>query len=351
MIRYQYLSTFQEVGDFSEKLLQLAPPRVGLDVESSSNTDDPELLLLSVPNPLHPIDTYHEINLNVSSTSITVYLLHISKLGHDIPLSLKEVLQCKYIVKIGCDLSGDQRQLENCLGCRLFPTLDLQTIEISRGSRDYSLDSLGEKYLQVGKLAFTHRNTDWSSELSEKQINYAVNDAYLTLGVYEAMFELTPTVVIKEECAENSLLNFLAYSTVFAGKQPPSMKKVLNTIVNNYSPWRKLHPSESRPRAENAVHELIRSGILLENCNDTLSWKDSQYVLPTTESETQLQLLIRHLKRVHTSPMKYDSVVQAFSNTFWSDTPAYARKIRTERAIKMMIHQNIIQLNGKCLIW
>lgn len=352
MVKYRYLNTFAQVEECCAQILHKVPPRIALDIESSSNTQYPELISLALPMSIESPENYNV--METVETSIVVYLLHISH-SRFIPKSLSDLLQSQHIVKIGCDLGGDGHVLETSLGCQLRPTVDIQILQLSMGSCDYSLDRLGKRYLGMGKIAFSHRNADWSGALTGRQLEYAVMDAYLTLGVYEAMLsgQTCPEVPSTEDAPnqDHSLLDFLTYSTVFAGKRPPKLSTVINAIVNNYTPWRKMHPSESKPLAEEGINALVNEGVFQISGSNCLLWSNVQYKLPEREPDTQLQSIFDHIQKVHQSPMKYMSLVRAISNKFWTYTPVYAREQRTENALKQMTNDGWLSLNGNCVIW
>lgn len=352
MILYQYLKTVEQIEQACAKILQATPPRLGLDIESSSNTQFPEVITLALPYAIEEVSNYQTLETSVQQTQIVVYLLQIKDKYSGLS-NLQELLQSQYIIKIGCDLSGDGHALNAALGCTLNSTLDLQTLEMSLGSRAYSLNLLAQKYLNLQKISFSHRNADWSGELSLRQLKYAIFDAYLTLGVYEAMLHINTTETQAAPAAEfeQSLLDFLAYSTVFAGKRPPSRAKVLKAIVNNYAPWRKMHPSKSKPLAEAELAQLIQQGVLEVTGNNCLVWRQVNYTLPTQETETQLKELYAHMQKVHQSPMKYTSLVRALTNKFWVNTPVYARERRTQNAIQEMANKAWLKYDNNYVSW
>lgn len=350
MVFYQYLDTFEQIQACCANIMHEIPPRIALDIESSSNTQYPELLSLALPMCIEPVENYSSITH--VQTHIVVYLLQLSKL-ETIPPSLIEVLQSRHIVKVGCDLGGDGHTLKTNLGCQLYPTVDIQLLQLSLGSRNYSLDDLGQQYLGTGKLAFSHRNADWSGDLTLKQLEYAVIDAYLTLGVFEAMLSARTSFEHKSESSdhENTVMNFLAYSTIFSGKRAPTRAKAINAVVNNYAPWRKLHPNKSKPLAQKAIDELVEKGVFQISGSNCLVWSHTQYELPPTESAIQLQALYEHIQKVYQSPMKYTSLVRALSNKFWTETPVYAREERTKNAINQMLTQGQLSQNGNAVFW
>lgn len=350
MLLYQYLKTLAQIEQCCAKILEVMPSRIGLDIESSSNTEFPEVITLALPYAIEAVEHYCSLETPNKQTQMVVYLLQIGSTYVHLP-NLFEVLQSQHIVKIGCDLSGDGHALKKDLDCTLNPILDLQTLELSLGSRAYSLDLLAQKYLSLNKLSFSHRNADWSGLLSTRQLTYAVFDAYLTLAIYEVMLNATESKAQSAVVTDQNLFDFLAYSTVFAGKRPPSRAKVLKAIVNNYAPWRKMHPSESKPLAEAELDQLIQQGIFQVTGNNCLLWNNIEHDLPAQETHAQLAELYEHMQKVHQSPMKYNSLVHALTNKFWMYTPVYAREKRTENAIHQMVKQEWLKYDNNYVSW
>jgi hypothetical protein len=355
MVWYRYLGSEEEITSVAERILELTPSQLGIDIESSSNTTIPEVISIALPSPIESLDNYDENILDLEESQLVVYLLHMAKC-EVIPIAFKEICESQHIVKIGCDLRGDNHDLQEAFGFKLCPILDLQTIELSWGSRAYSLDQLGEKYLNQRKLVFNHRNANWKDQLTKNQLFYAVNDVYLTLKIYQKMFNRQIPIQSQNEFSLDDdfykpLVDFLAYSSVFAGKRAPSRKKIINAIINNYAPWRKLHSSESKPLAEKAIDSLLTEKILQTDGINGISWMKKSYELPKMESYEQLVKLFQHIQRVHISPMKNNSLVDALSNSFRVDTPVYARKERTRNAINEMIELKLLEVEGNYLIW
>src|SRR5690625_4696009 len=121
---YKYLNNYTDIDDCCSLILDECPSRIGIDIESSSNTNFPQVITLTLPNRSEPVSAYEKLDSKYDiDTDTVVYLLQLSEEDDMIP-SLEGILESRYTVKIGCDLKGDGGVLKEYLGCTLYPTVD-----------------------------------------------------------------------------------------------------------------------------------------------------------------------------------------------------------------------------------
>ena len=121
------------------------------------------------------------------ATETTAYLFQVSQL-HSIK-ELKEILESPQLLKVGFGLGGDRSALRSRLDITLNNVLDLG--EVLRGPGHHGTVGakvavahfFGQK-LQKSKKTGT---SNWaSSQLTERQLLYAANDAHVALKIYRA---------------------------------------------------------------------------------------------------------------------------------------------------------------------
>ena len=108
---------------------------------------------------------------------------------------LKPVLESPQILKVGFGLGDDVRRMRAKLGVEMHGVLDLSTALRRRGERNpLGAKSAVERFfgqrLQKSKRITT---TNWAlPRLSDKQMQYAADDAHAALRVYRRWREQTP---------------------------------------------------------------------------------------------------------------------------------------------------------------
>ena len=124
------------------------------------------------------------------------------------------------------------------------------------------MDNLGVMLFNSGKYKIKQQesqNIDWSSQLTDRMIQYAAYDAYLSLIIYRGLIncfnprsERPPTTVntvatvpsletdfdpISIYCTyEHAMTTYkvITKTTAFAGKKPPTLEVIINTVVNSH---------------------------------------------------------------------------------------------------------------------
>lgn len=113
------------------------------------------------------------------------YLFHVAQWNlqnprdkEEFPISLRQLLTSKEIVKAVAAPENDVRQILFDFGICMAGYFDIQTLATSLGIKKVGLNSLAELYIKNwnGKEYISHE--EWHETLSNDQIRYAANDAY-----------------------------------------------------------------------------------------------------------------------------------------------------------------------------
>ena len=125
------------------------------------------------------------------STSERCYLIRLCrmKFGRE----LQRLLENPNIIKVGADVAGDIRSLNQLRHLRTAGFLDLQTIAPQWGIEEKSLRKLSA--IVLGKrVSKAQRLSNWeAAQFTEQQISYAATDAWVCLEILSAL-ESTPKV-------------------------------------------------------------------------------------------------------------------------------------------------------------
>lgn len=125
------------------------------------------------------------------STTERCYLIRLCrmKFGRD----LQRLLENPDIKKVGADVAGDLRSLNQLRHIRAAGFVDLQTIAPQWGIEEKSLRKLSA--IVLGKrVSKAQRLSNWeAAQFTEQQISYAATDAWVCLEILSAL-ESTPKV-------------------------------------------------------------------------------------------------------------------------------------------------------------
>jgi len=174
-VEVRYTQSYQEMDLLCSLLLANQTKQVGLDCEWQTPFTRVNLLQIASDQ----LVLVYQIPLN--STSLPPNLVHLLQLGADT------------LVKTGVGIRGDLTLLE-----RDFPELQVDGwIDIRELARSTEMITEGEsatlqalyakaKSQHVPKVDLIRRS-DWSSELSAEQIDYAAKDAFFSLELYDLL--------------------------------------------------------------------------------------------------------------------------------------------------------------------
>ena len=128
--------------------------------------------------------------LQLATVKGLVLLIRLNTVG-PLPISLKEILASFEVFKVGVAVTGDSRKLVADYGLDVGGCVDLRHLVLAyRGPNaghpgKLGLEALAESFLGVSlDKDWRVRAGDWEAEtLSERQLNYAANDALVAVNV------------------------------------------------------------------------------------------------------------------------------------------------------------------------
>ena len=163
-----------------------------LSVDEPLITDGKEKRLVSIIQICIDRNSNNEIlDVEIEENDDNVYTCYIIPIKRiylrhgDIPKNLKKFLMDRSIIKTGCGITKDMKDIKKSYNIKCKGYIDLQDISRSTGNLHYKLDDLGQKYLNLGKMKGSLG--DYDGKLTDKQIRYAAYDSYLSLAVYLKM--------------------------------------------------------------------------------------------------------------------------------------------------------------------
>ena len=225
-----------EVG--ARELLDLMPNCVGLDTETSINGSQP-------------------VDLIQIATSSKVYLFQI---GIVIPSRLATVLASRDIVKVGVDITTDNARLSR-MGVEMKGVIDIQDLAQTMALPAKSLDQLATLYLNktVPKKRILG---NYSGELSEEKINYAAQDAVMSLLIYQAIIQgVKPTVLELKPIEDQEVFNWIT-NELRCATNNRKYTSMANMIVNGFGEWRKRFIEHDRKKiACEVLDKYIEKGL------------------------------------------------------------------------------------------
>jgi len=120
------------------------------------------------------------------ATDDHVYLFHLTPANYRASAELREILEAPQILKAGFGLSDDVKRLHSKLGIACANVLDLAVALRQHKRNDVGAKAAVARFfgkqLQKSKKITT---TNWAlPQLSERQIQYAADDAHVALKIY-----------------------------------------------------------------------------------------------------------------------------------------------------------------------
>jgi len=178
--RVKVISTLEQWREHEGELLAILDthPVLGFDAEWVNSN--------RAGSPANPIAL-----IQLSTLARRAYLVRLCEIGH-VPVSLKQVLAGERCLKFGVGVQEDSVKLFQDYGVGLAHFVDLR--HFLKGLRPQGLPKTGLAGLAMEFLGATMdkdwrvRAGDWeAAELSDRQIEYAANDAHYGLNVGLAM--------------------------------------------------------------------------------------------------------------------------------------------------------------------
>lgn len=245
----QLASNYEQCEIFSSILLDANPIVLGFDTETTI---------------LRKEDTGYISTIQLSTDKIC-YIFQIYKIYKDsgrLSRDLIKILQSSNIIKIGVDLIQDTNNLL-CYGINLRGTIDIQCIAKTMMINDISLEGLALKFVpELSGKDVLKLNWNWDNDLTEKQIQYAAKDAYLSLQIYQKML-MGVTITTNTSVEDPGAEDYLEWIQRIPKSNPIKINKLVNQTVNSYGPWAKRYTKmEKVELATKLITNFIDEGFL-----------------------------------------------------------------------------------------
>ncbi len=139
----------------------------------------------------------NSISLFQLSTKDSTYLIRLNKTG--VPNLLKELLEDEAVLKVGVGIRDDIRGLQKLVPFKPQGFVELQSLAIEKGLKDFSLKKLAGILLNF-RVSKRQRLSNWEAEtLSKAQMVYAATDSWVALEIYKKLLVLDSSKVIDVE--------------------------------------------------------------------------------------------------------------------------------------------------------
>ena len=275
------------------------------------------------------------------------------------PKSLKKLLAYKSIAKVGADIKGDVRTLEDTYGFSINSSLDIQDIATSFGMADSSLESLAMKFLGKGKLTGEKHEGNYNGMLSDIQVLYAGYDAYLSLKVYEAFFISSRRIKVSSAQQEvvkvnlttsdyNDMIMFIRVSsTIPFVKDYVSEDAFFENFYTGYKKWRqdKTKP-EIQALSASFINRALKEGFLVEDQNRPKMYKISPKDVAIQLRNAVEDYLVKNVSRTQGAP-RNTILNKLIEELAYITLPAgYDKSNMVENIINSLINKKVIKLTG-----
>jgi ribonuclease D len=175
------------------------------------------------------------------------------------PSRLETILTSRSIIKVGVDITNDAKRIKQALDIEMCGFIDIQDLAVTLGLGARSMSELSSHFLTINKSKSTLGNYDF--ELTDEQIEYAANDAKLSLRLYRSMVLGTTTHTTTNDSKYEHNLDAWITAELRAAVTPRKYKSMINQICNAYSPWKlKYGDAERMTRAKDALDSYIQRG-------------------------------------------------------------------------------------------
>lgn len=210
-----------------------------------------------------------------------------SKLKKDIREScnsLSKFISSRKHIKVGVNIIDDLAKINNELDIKMLGYIDLQSIAISLGIHNASMDDLGLQFMPK----YVPKNKVYGGYLSldEKKIDYIAKDAINSLEIYYAMISSTKQYYKKKiiKLDQGSIMFGLEYLE----KYPKiTFDCFVNHMYSCYSQWCKyLTKAEARSLAYQMIMMFKRKSIVSYTRN-IIELKESYKANICFEEQTQ----------------------------------------------------------------
>lgn len=142
------------------------------------------------------------ISLIQLSTKKSTFLIRTNKTG--LSEELLQLLSDKNIKKVGVGIRDDIRGLQKIKEFIPAGFVELQTMALDKGLKDFSLKKLAGILLEI-RVSKRQRLSNWEAdELSEAQMIYAATDSWVALKIYRELNSLDQDRVIDVESPDEA---------------------------------------------------------------------------------------------------------------------------------------------------
>lgn len=162
-------------------------------------------------------------------------IFHLALMGvntkEDFPVSLRQIITAKHILKATVAPENDARWIASDFGFTMAGYLDVQTFAALQGHQKLGLDNLAAELIP----GWDSKNKDmrftlWNSKLTPEMINYAANDAYASCELLR-IFMPTLFVIPEEYFDMNSIIESVNLALA-ALEEERNYRKILQTCYN-----------------------------------------------------------------------------------------------------------------------
>lgn len=246
-------TTYEEIQSTCNYILDLLPPAVGFDTETT------------VSSNYKPVDMVGVSLIQIALPNNHVFLFQIQKCIHELlqaPLALEKLLTSRKIIKVGVDITGDAYKIRS-MGINMCGYIDIQDIATTKGESGVSMDDLCSKYIPE----YQPKNKvlgDYDHDLTIEKIDYAARDARLSLSLYYSILNMNPPAVLTNDSYVGTDVHFDNWvsKTLTTSIADRSYMSIVNQAVNSYGPWRNRYTEkERRSKITKALDSYIERNI------------------------------------------------------------------------------------------
>lgn len=132
--------------------------------------------------------TSYKVALLQLSNAEKAFVFQLKDMG--LPIELANILSDKSIVKTGVAIRDDIKALKKLRNFKEAGFIELQTYSDSLGIEDNGLKNLSGNLLGFS-ISKNAKLTNWENKsLTEKQLNYAATDAWVSYLIYKKLLEI-----------------------------------------------------------------------------------------------------------------------------------------------------------------
>ncbi len=295
------------VNCLCENLLSEKPLIVGFDTEvfQQRNLDLNKASLITIN---HSTEKHNYVYL------ILIYKIWMK--NKNIPTGLQKLCGNQEIVKVGVGIDEDVRKLNEGYGLKFKGVVEIQSIALSLGYAERSLNELGKVLIPNFKPK-KYVDGNWDDNLSEIQKGYASYDGIISREIYFKLLN-TPVKTSRDidedtefQLAKEWLINHFKNMINI-----PSKNSCISILSSSYGRWKKIYTDDVRKdlafKLINIFYEDLKS---VYKPVDVLTPNDILLIEKHTSNES-LELLISFLLNNKVLPIKQSSLTNYLLNSY-----------------------------------